>query len=210
MTKIKICGLTRNEDIEAVNRYLPDIAGFVFAESRRKVTPEQAGLLKSKLDTRIRTAGVFTDAPTELIAGLCRSGIIDIVQLHGDETEQYIRELKQKITCPVIKAVRVQSSEQILQAQQLSCDMLLLDTWQKGKYGGSGKTFDHSMIPVLEKPFFLAGGLDCSNVSQAILKCRPYGIDVSSGVETDGVKDEEKIREIIKLVRLSDERMDQI
>lgn len=205
MTKIKICGLTRLEDIKAVNKHLPDFSGFVFAESRRKVNPEQAAMLKAELDPRVRAAGVFVNAPVEFIADLCRSGVIDIVQLHGDETEQYISELRQKINCPVIKAVRVQNQEQILQAQQLPCEMLLFDTWQKGRYGGSGKAFDHSVIPALEKPYLLAGGLDCSNVKQAILECHPFGVDISSGVETDGVKDEAKIEDIIKIVRAIEE-----
>lgn len=201
MVKIKICGLTRIEDIKAVNRHLPDFAGFVFAESRRKVSPEQARLLKGELDPRIKAAGVFVNAPVEFIAELCQAGVIDIVQLHGDESEQYVRELRQKIICPVIKAVRVQNQDQILQAQQLSCDLLLLDTWQKDQYGGSGKVFDHSVIPELEKPYLLAGGLNCSNVKQAILECHPFGVDLSSGVETDGIKDETKIEEVIGIVR---------
>lgn len=201
MVKIKICGLTRIEDIRAVNRHLPDFAGFVFAESRRKVSPEQARLLKSELDPRIKAAGVFVNSPVEFITELCQAGVIDIVQLHGDESEQYVCDLRQKIKCPVIKAVRVQNQDQILQAQQLSCDLLLLDTWQKGQYGGSGKAFDHSVIPELEKPYLLAGGLDCSNVKQAILECQPFGVDLSSGVETDGIKDEAKIEEVIGIVR---------
>jgi phosphoribosylanthranilate isomerase len=201
MTQIKICGLTRKEDIEAVNRWLPDYIGFVFANSRRRVTPEQARLLKDGLDYRIKAVGVFTNEPVESIAALCEKGVIDIVQLHGDENEEFIRQLKQKTACPVMKAVRVQSTEQILEAQKLPCDLLLLDTYQKGKYGGSGKKFDHSLIPALQKPFFLAGGLDCANIAQAVLECHPFALDVSSGAETDGVKDEDKIRQITQTIR---------
>lgn len=201
MTKIKICGLTRKEDIESVNRWLPDYIGFVFCESRRQVTPEQAGLLKAGLDSRIKAVGVFVNEPVISIVKLCNTGVIDVVQLHGDESEEYIRELKNQIDCPVIKAVRVKSAEQIWQAEKLSCDLLLLDTYQKEQYGGSGKTFDYSMIPFLQKRFFLAGGLENSNIAQAIEKCNPYGVDISSGVETDGLKDENKIRQIIQTVR---------
>jgi phosphoribosylanthranilate isomerase len=201
MTKIKICGLTRKEDIDSVNRWLPDYIGFVFCQSRRQVTPEQAGLLKSGLDNRIKVTGVFINESLNSIINLCRSGVIDIVQLHGDENETYIKELKDLIDCPVIKAIRVQSSNQILQAEKLSCDYLLLDTFQKGQYGGSGITFDYAIIPVLQQQFFLAGGLDCSNIAQAIRACNPYGVDISSGVETAGLKDENKIRQIIQTVR---------
>lgn len=201
MTKIKICGLTRKDDIESVNCWMPDYIGFVFCESRRQVTPEQAGLLKAGLDSRIKAVGVFVNEPVLSIVKLCNTGVIDVVQLHGDESEEYIRELKDQIDCPVIKAVRVQSAEQIRQAEKLSCDLILLDTYQKTQYGGSGKTFDYSMIPFLQKRFFLAGGLENSNIAQAVEKCNPYGVDIGSGVETNGLKDENKIRQIIQTVR---------
>lgn len=201
MTRIKICGLTRPEDIAAVNRCRPDYIGFVFAESRRRVTIEQASRLKARLDDRIKAVGVFTNASLPYIADLCQQGTIDVVQLHGDENEAFIQALKQKITCPVIKAVLVQTTEQILQAQAMSCDLLLLDTYQEGLYGGSGRTFDRKLIPALQKPFFLAGGLQAGNIEQAIRECSPFGIDISGGVETGGVKDEAKIREFIALIR---------
>ena len=136
---------------------MPDYIGLVFAESRRRVTPEQARRLKAGLDTRIKAVGVFTNAPVPHIVDLCEQGIIDVVQLHGDESETFIQLLKQKIACPVIKAVRVRTTEQILQAQEMSCDLLLLDTYHPGQYGGSGKTFDRKLIPSLQKRFFLAG-----------------------------------------------------
>lgn len=201
MSKIKICGLTRKADIEAVNRRLPDCAGFVFAQSRRRVTPQQAAVLKAALDPRIKAVGVFVNESLSSIVKLCDSGVIDLVQLHGDESAAYIRKLKERIDIPLIKAVRVQSAEQVRQAEKVSCDLLLLDTYQKGQYGGIGKTFDYALIPFLQKRFFLAGGLDNSNIAQAIRKCNPYGVDISSGVETDGIKDEDKIRQIIQTVR---------
>ena len=201
MTKIKLCGLTRKEDIEAVNRWLPEYIGFVFCQSRRQVTTKQAGFLKAELDSRIKAVGVFVNEPIFSIVTLYNTSVIDVVQLHGDESEEYIRELKKHIACPVIKAVRVQCTAQVLQAEKLSSDLLLLDSYQNGRYGGSGKPFDYSMLPFLQKPFFLAGGLTTSNIIQAIEKCHPYGVDVSSGVETDGIKDENKIRQMIQIVR---------
>lgn len=204
MTRIKICGLTREKDIAAVNRCRPDYIGFVFAESRRRVTIEQAGRLKAGLDARIKAVGVFVNAPLPYIADLGEQGIIDAVQLHGDENEAFIQALKQKITCPVIKAVRVRSTEQILQAQAMSCDLLLLDTYQEGQYGGSGITFDRRLIPALQKRFLLAGGLQAGNIEQAIRECRPFGIDISGGVETGGMKDEAKIRQVIDIIRSID------
>ena len=201
MTQIKLCGLTRKEDISAVNRWKPDYIGFVFANSRRQVTPEHARHLKDGLDPRIKVVGVFTNEPVQFILDLCETRIIEVIQLHGDETEEYIQALKRKTVCPVIKAIRVQSTEQILEAEKLSCDLLLLDTYQKGQYGGSGKAFDHTLIPTLHKPFFLAGGLESGNIAQAVGECHPFGVDVSSGVETNGLKDETKIRQIIELIR---------
>ena len=200
MTQIKICGLTRIEDINAVNRFMPDYIGFVFAKSLRQVTREQACFLKSKLNSNIKAVGIFINEPVSSILNLIEGGVIDIVQLHGDENEAYIIELKQKTACPVIKAIRVQSAEQIIKAERLPCDMLLLDSYQKRQYGGSGKSFDLSLIPPLKKPYFLAGGLNDENIEQFILKCKPFGVDISSGVETDGIKDENKIRQITETI----------
>lgn len=200
MSKIKICGLSRLCDIDFVNRYKPDYIGFVFAKSKRQVTDEQAKALKARLDTAILAVGVFVNDSIEHIEFLCESGIIDVVQLHGDEDERYIRELKSRVQNPVIKAVRVQSSEDILTAEKLPCDMLLLDTYTKGMYGGSGSTFDHKLIPPLKKPFFVAGGLNLDNI-HAVCGCGYYGLDISSGVETDGFKDENKIKRIIEIIR---------
>jgi len=201
MTKIKICGLIRPEDIEAVDRWLPDYVGFVFAPSRRQVTPEQAARLSADLDPQIKAVGVFVNEPVISIAKLCQSGVIDVVQLHGDESEAYLSELKCQINCPVIKAVRVQSAEQVRRTEQFDCELLLLDTYQKDAYGGSGQTFDYALIPVLQKRFILAGGLDNGNIARAIEECRPYCVDISSGVETAGLKDEAKIKQIIQTVR---------
>ena len=200
--KIKICGLKRPADIEAVNAALPDFIGFVFAKSRRQVTIDEASALKEKLDTRIRAAGVFVNAEKADIIRLCRNSVIDLVQLHGDEDEAYITALKRDIDCPVIKAVRVQRSGQVLAAEKLPCDYLLLDTYRKDAYGGTGEHFDYALIPPLNKPYFLAGGLDSGNIkTAATMTPEPFCLDVSGGAETDGIKDAGKIREIVRIVK---------
>ena len=147
MSKIKICGLSRTDDILSANEFVPDYAGFVFSKSKRQVTAGQARLLKEKLSPKIKAVGVFVNEPVSFVAGLVQKGIIDLVQLHGDEDEAYIRLLKQEAPCPVIKAVRVQSREQISRAQRLPCDYLLLDAYSKNAYGGTGDSFRWDMIP---------------------------------------------------------------
>jgi len=204
MTKVKICGLSRERDIEAVNRCRPDYVGFVMAESRRRVTPEMAERLKARLDPGIKAVGVFVNEDIRLIVELYTAGIIDTVQLHGDEDADYISTLKRAIPALIIKAVRVHSRQQIYEAQVLPADLLLLDTYNHGKFGGSGRSFDWSLIPILSKRFFLAGGLNISNIGAAIRAVRPGAVDISSGVETDGLKDEDKIREIIAMIRAAD------
>lgn len=202
MTKIKICGLKRTEDISYVNELLPDFAGFVFAKSSRQVDAKKAAELKKHLSPKIKAVGVFVNAEPEFIAKLYQQQIIDLAQLHGDETTDYIHRLKHLCpSLPLIKAVRVQNTKQILEAEKLPCDYLLLDTWQKDSYGGSGKTFDRSLIPPLAKPWFLAGGLNTENIAESIAQCHPWAVDVSSAVETDGVKDKEKIRIFIDQAR---------
>lgn len=200
-SKVKICGLRRPRDIEMVNLYEPDYVGFVFAESSRQVTEEEAEALKVELADGILAVGVFVNAPVVQAARIAEKGIIDMIQLHGDEDEAYICSLKKLTGRPVIKAVRVQSREQILQAEKLPCDHLLLDTYTKGQYGGSGKRFDLSLIPGLSKPFFLAGGLNAENVRQALEISGAFAADVSSAVETDGYKDTDKVKAFIQAVR---------
>lgn len=201
-TKIKICGLKRPEDIQMVNRLKPDFVGFVFAGSKRKVEKEQAEKLREALDPDIPAVGVFVNEPIQNIVELCKDGIIQIAQLHGDEDAHYIEEIRKELPdTPLVKAVRVQSKEQILEAEKLDVDYLLLDTYVKGQYGGSGASFDKALIPKLTKPYFLAGGLDAENVNENISRCDPFAVDVSSAVETDGVKDETKIEEFIERVR---------
>lgn len=201
MSLVKICGLKRRCDIDYANKYKPDYIGFVFAKSSRQITPQQAKILKERLDKCIKSVGVFVNEPIENIAMLCNESIIDMIQLHGDENNTYINKLKLLTDKKIIKAVRVQSSDQVLQAEKLNCDYLLLDAYSKDAYGGIGEVFNWDIIPKLGKPFFLAGGLNDENVSQAIKAVQPYCVDLSSGAEINGFKDEEKVRIIIDKVR---------
>ena len=197
MTKIKICGLSRLADIEAVNAARPDYIGFVFAESRRKVTPAEAARLKARLSPAILTVGVFVNAPPETILSLTAAGIIDWIQLHGSESPETIRFLKEKSGRPVLKAFSIQTPADLELAAATPADFPLLDN---GK-GGTGETFDWSLFQEQEKPFFLAGGLSPENVKEAVERFHPYAVDVSSGVETDGYKDYEKMKAFMDAVR---------
>ena len=201
MTKIKICGLSRLVDIDFVNEAMPDYIGFVFAKSKRQVDELQAEKLKEKLHPEIQAVGVFVNEDSDKVIRLCKKKIIDIVQLHGDENEAYIYKLREMVNNPIIKAVRVKEYQDIMKAMKLDCDYLLLDAYKEGEYGGSGDAFDWSLIGDIKKPYFLAGGINTENVVRAIEQVRPYGIDISSGVETDGLKDSSKIKDIILKVR---------
>lgn len=193
---IKICGLSRPCDIDYANEYRPDFIGFVFAESRRQVSCDTAAELKSRLSPNIKSVGVFVNDDMDRIAALAESGVIDLVQLHGTEDNEYLSELKGRISLPVIRAVSVGSSDE---RQRLdSCaDYILLDN----KGGGTGQTFDWSAAPKTDKPVFLAGGINISNVSDGIASFHPYAVDISGGVETDGFKDPIKIKNIIRRIR---------
>ncbi len=200
MTKIKICGLFRQQDADFVNAALPDYIGFVFAQSRRNVAPAQAEAIRNRLNARIKVVGVFVDAAADYAAALAQGGIIDAIQLHGSEDEAYIINLRSKTAAPIIKAVRVQNTQQVLEAQNLPCDFLLLDAHHPHMAGGSGQRFDWALLPKLDKAYFLAGGINLGNIREA-LKTDAYAIDVSSGAETGGVKDQEKIIELVNIVR---------
>ena len=199
MPKIKICGIKRLEDIGIVNKYKPDYIGFVFAESKRKVTHDLAYRLKQDLDADIIAVGVFVDSPVEEIVELFEAGIIEMAQLHGSESEQYIQNLKQKTDdeLKIINAIEISKETDLSKFDNSQSDYLLFDS---GK--GRGKTFDWNLIKKdIKKEFFLAGGLSSSNVMEAIEQFNPYAIDLSSSLETDGVKDENKIKEIMELIR---------
>ena len=189
--------MSRLCDIEAVNSAKPEYIGFVFAESRRRVTPEQAAELRAKLSPDIIPVGVFANEAIENIISLVRCGIIGAVQLHGDETEQYIEKVKSLTSKPVIKAVSVMKAGDVQKRADSCADYLLLDN----KTGGTGQAFDWDLIGKVKKPFFLAGGLNIQNIQSAVVKINPFAADVSSGVETGGLKDAEKTEKIISIIR---------
>jgi phosphoribosylanthranilate isomerase len=195
--KIKICGLFREGDIDYVNEALPDFIGFVFAKSRRQVSVAWAEAMRPKLRAEITPVGVFVNEPLANVAKLLKDHTIDMAQLHGSEDESYIKELRSLTGKPIIKAVRVLSREDIQNAEQSSADFLLLDNGS----GGSGKSFDWNLVGQVQKPFFLAGGLTIDNIEQAIKATNPYAADLSSGVETDGKKDKNKILEIVRRIK---------
>ena len=198
-TRIKICGLTRLEDIQAVNEAKPDFAGFIveFSKSRRNVTVEQLRALREKLDESILPVGVFVNAPVELPAQLLNEGTIALAQLHGQEDENYIRQLRIMTDQLLIKAFSIKTEADIKKAIRSEADYILLDQGS----GGTGKTFDWSLIPEIERPFFLAGGIGALNMKQAICEIRPYAVDLSSSVETEKWKDPKKIRQVVDIVR---------
>ena len=198
MVKIKICGLKRLEDIEIANRYRPDYIGFVFAESKRQVTHDLARKLKANLNPNIKAVGVFVDADADEILELYRDEIIDMVQLHGSESEEFILNLKEKTNheLKVIKAIEMYDGIDITEYGDSKADYLLFDS---GK--GSGKTFDWNLIRKdLKKEFFIAGGLTSQNIKEAIMEFNPYAVDLSSSLEVNGFKDENKIREIMEVI----------
>lgn len=198
MTKMKLCGLSRPIDIETANELKPDYIGFVFApKSRRYVTEEAAAKLKQLLHPDIAAVGVFVNEAPETVAALLSRGIIDIAQLHGKENEDYIRELRTLTDKPIIKAFRVDCEQDILAAERSSADYVLLDSGD----GGTGEVFDWTLIQSLQRPYFLAGGLGTDNVAAAVRTCRPYAVDVSSGIETDGLKDRIKMQAFVRAVR---------
>ena len=198
-TKIKICGLRRREDILAVNEAKPDYCGFIveYPKSRRSIDRTTLRELVRGLREEIVPVGVFVNAPKELVAELLEEGTIQIAQLHGQEDESYIRELKTYTDKLIIKAFSIKTAEDIEKALQSPADYILLD--QGG--GGTGKTFDWSLIPEIQRPFFLAGGIGTSNLGQAIREIHPYAVDLSSSVETEKRKDPMKIRQVVDIVR---------
>lgn len=191
MTGIKFCGLKREEDILAANSILPEYVGFVFyKKSKRYVTADEAEGLAKKLNSCIIKVGVFVDEPISYIVDLVKRGIIDAVQLHGAETEEYIIELKSKLPdTTIIKAIIITDEKDIENANRSAADFCLADGG-----AGTGKAFDHSLLRGLNKRFFLAGGLTPENVNEVIKKVAPFAVDVSSGIETDGVKDIDKMK----------------
>lgn len=213
MQKIKLCGMMKPCDIEYANRVKPDFVGFIFANTRRKISAAQAKQFREALDAEIPAVGVFVNEDISVITSLVQNGCIDLIQLHGEEDADYIRRLREVCDVPVIKAVKVQTVEQIRQAAALPVDYLLLDTYRKGVLGGTGEAFDWELLreakaaagdaaegELFGKPYFLAGGLHAGNLREAAA-LGSYGLDVSSGIETDGSKDFTKMVEVMKLLR---------
>ena len=188
MVKVKFCGLKRPCDIAWANELHPDYAGFVFAGTTRRVSDETAAALRRELDPSIPAVGVFVDDELPHMASLEKKGGIQLIQLHGQEEDALVQQLQTELGVPVIKAFSIANQDDIKRALESRADYILLD---QGK-GGTGKAFDWSLLKEIDRPYFLAGGLTPQNAAQAA-KLRPYALDVSSGIETDGVKDRDKM-----------------
>ena len=215
--KVKMCGISKVETIPAVVEAKPDYMGLVFAPSKRQVTVDQAKILVEELhrgyaqkygsDTEhdkndtIKTVGVFVNETVDNLVTIANEANLDAVQLHGDEDEAFIQSLKERTNVEVWKAVQIRSAADVEKWMDSSADMLLFDAYHKDERGGTGEVFDWSSLDAFERPFMLAGGIDSTNVARAIRTVRPYGIDISSGIETNGVKDDEKITAFTKIVK---------
>lgn len=200
-TELKICGLSRLEDIIAVNRHGADYAGFVFFQkSKRYVDPYKANELIELLRTDIKPVGVFMDEPIDNVVRIARISGVEMVQLHGHESEEYVEYIKRTLDRPVIKAYKAGEEGALESAANSSADYVMIDSG-----AGSGQKFDWSILKNFKRDYFLAGGLDPESVGEAIRLLEPFAVDVSSGVETDGIKDEKKIAEFIKAVKYGGE-----
>ena len=208
--KVKMCGISKVETIPAVVEAKPDYMGLVFAPSKRKVTVEQAKMLIEALHKQckeqnntvsIKTVGVFVNETLDNLVTIANEANLDVVQLHGDEDEAFIQSLKERTNVEVWKAIQIRSAADAEAWIDSSADMLLFDAYHKDERGGTGDVFDWSCLDTFERPFMLAGGIDSTNVARAIRTVRPYGIDISSGIETNGVKDDEKITAFTKIVK---------
>ena len=199
MTKIKICGLSRPCDIEYVNEAKPDFCGFIInvPKSRRNVSPDTVRQLVKNLSSEIKPVGVFVNAPIDEITALVQDGTLSYVQLHGHEDEAYIAALRKHIQVPIIQAFKVSCPEDAARAEASPADFILLDNGS----GGTGKTFDWTHLSSVTRPYILAGGLNPENLSQAVSQLSPWGVDLSSGVETDGYKDRDKMLAAVHAVR---------
>lgn len=200
MTRIKLCGLSRPSDIESANELKPEYIGFVLAKnSRRYVTPKKAEELKRQLLPEIKAVGVFADEEPKTVADLLNGGIIDMAQLHGGEGEDYIEGLRTLTDKPIIKAFRIQNAKDIADAEQSRADYILLDSG-----AGSGTVFDWTLLKNIKRRYFLAGGLSPDNIENAVKTLNPYAVDVSTGIETDGLKDKTKMAAFVAAVRKDD------
>ena len=200
MTKIKICGLSREVDIDYVNEAKPDYIGFIlnFPKSRRNISPERAAGLKKNLESGIRTVGVFVNQPMETVLEAADTIGLDVIQLHGSEDNDYIKELRNKTDREIWKAFKIRSAEDLIKAENSAADQILLDNGY-----GTGEVFDWSLAGGIRRPFLLAGGLTPENIPDAVSRLHPLLLDISSGVETEGYKDREKILAAVRAARQS-------
>lgn len=197
MAKIKICGIMRTADVEVVNQYLPDYCGFVLSRPfKRYISKDAARHFKDMLDERIKAVGVFVDTPPDEAAGFAEEGIIEEIQLHGHEDDRYILNLKKLTDVPVTKAFTIRSENDLKRAAESKADYVLLDNGT-----GTGESFDWTLIRDIGRDFGIAGGLNPDNVAEVIKKFNPYLVDVSTGVETEGVKDALKVKKFIDNAR---------
>lgn len=202
MTRIKICGIRRIEDSLYLNEFKPDYAGFILSKPFwRYIDLNTLSKINDVLSKQIKRVGVFVNENSDYI--LKYASLLDIIQLHGEETQDLIDKLRERTNCEIWKAVRVKSSYDLNEADKLSVDKLLIDSYTENTYGGSGKIANWELIKKtkINKPFFLAGGISAENCLNAIETVKPFGLDISSSVETDKFKDRNKIKEIISLIR---------
>ena len=198
MTRIKMCGISRVCDAETVNQIHPDYVGFIFVpSSKRYVTDARAEELKEILDPAIQKVGVFVNEKPERILQLAKMGVIDLIQLHGQESEKEIQKLKEKTGCPVIKAFRIDEIQDIEKARKSCADFVLLDSGS----GGTRTTFNWELLKEMKRDYFLAGGLGLDNIKEAVQRFHPFAVDVSSGIETEGKKDPAKMKAFAAAVR---------
>lgn len=202
MSRIKICGLRRPEDIAAVNEARPDYCGFIveYPKSRRSIDRTTLRELVRGLREKIVPVGVFVNATKELVAELLEEGTIQIAQLHGQESQEYIQELKVLTEKPLIQAFSIKSKEDVERARESVADYILLDQGS----GGTGKVFDWSLVDEVGRPYFLAGGLDVENLREAIGLLHPWAVDLSSSLEIDGMKDAGRICQAVEIVRMEE------
>ena len=203
MTKIKICGLRRDADIDYVNEAMPDYIGFIlhFPKSHRNVLPETAAAMKKRLDPKIKAVGVFVNQPLETVTAAAAQIGLDVIQLHGQEDDDYIAALRQQTDLPIWKAFKVRTADDLATAERSTADAVLLDNGY-----GTGKAFDWTLAAAFTRPFFLAGGLTPEILPDAIQTLHPALVDISSGVETDGIKDRSKILAAVCAARLKPEK----
>lgn len=202
--KLKFCGLRREEDIEYANETSPDYIGFVFAKSKRQISNDTAKILKKRLKYGIISVGVFVDSPLEEIVEY--NDAADVFQLHGNENAQYISKLRTLLPHKEIwKAVRVRNADDIANAMALDADKFVFDAFSPSAYGGTGLTLDFDLITstrqLIDRPFFIAGGINADNIAETEARLEPFGIDLSSGIETDGYKDLQKMKAITSILK---------